>query len=393
MSFCRRDDSNARRSPCRPAMPWPSSFPPNPTALVLACRHRPPTVRRHGMPNSARASTTWSTPAAFPEHILRYRNQRWAERVGLDALTTSEWTPFRRFEPLPGSFDAAAGAALPRPPVPHLQPRPGRRPRFPVRAAPDGRRPPARPRHQGLGPHALVARRRRAADAQGRRARGAGDRDARGARRRHLEDALSLIETGEELERGDEPSPTRSAVLVRLSHSHVRIGTFQRLRLSRRRRRAARLLDYAVAHLLPDAGGDERRGRGAPRRGGRRVARDRRAMDRRGLRPRRAQHRQHQHHRRELRLRPVALRADLRSRRSPRPISIRPGSMPSAASPAALAVEPDAAGRVPAAAGGQAEAGVGAQQFLAGVPARARRGRRRTASGLLSAGQAAEGRT
>ncbi|MCA3700637.1 MAG: YdiU family protein, partial [Brevundimonas sp.] len=40
--------------------------------------------------------------------------------------------------------------------------------------------------------------------------------------------ALSLIETGEALERGDEPSPTRSAVLVRLSHSHIRFGTFQR---------------------------------------------------------------------------------------------------------------------------------------------------------------------
>ncbi len=40
--------------------------------------------------------------------------------------------------------------------------------------------------------------------------------------------AFSLIETGEELTRNDEPSPTRSAVLVRLSHSHMRIGTFQR---------------------------------------------------------------------------------------------------------------------------------------------------------------------
>ena len=40
---------------------------------------------------------------------------------------------------------------------------------------------------------------------------------------------FSLIETGEALMRGDEPSPTRSSVLVRLSHSHIRIGTFQRL--------------------------------------------------------------------------------------------------------------------------------------------------------------------
>ena len=41
--------------------------------------------------------------------------------------------------------------------------------------------------------------------------------------------AFSLFETGEALMRGDEPSPTRSSVLVRLSHSHIRFGTFQRL--------------------------------------------------------------------------------------------------------------------------------------------------------------------
>ena len=40
---------------------------------------------------------------------------------------------------------------------------------------------------------------------------------------------FSLIETGESLHRGDEPSPTRSAVMVRFSHSHIRFGTFERL--------------------------------------------------------------------------------------------------------------------------------------------------------------------
>ena len=40
---------------------------------------------------------------------------------------------------------------------------------------------------------------------------------------------FSIVETHEELWRGDEPSPTRSAVLVRLSHGHIRIGSFQRL--------------------------------------------------------------------------------------------------------------------------------------------------------------------
>jgi serine/tyrosine/threonine adenylyltransferase len=40
--------------------------------------------------------------------------------------------------------------------------------------------------------------------------------------------SFALFETGEQLVRGDEPSPTRSAVLTRLSHGHIRIGTFQR---------------------------------------------------------------------------------------------------------------------------------------------------------------------
>jgi uncharacterized protein YdiU (UPF0061 family) len=63
--------------------------------------------------------------------------------------------------------------------------------------------------------------------------------------------SLSLIETGEELERGDEPSPTRSSVLVRLSHSHVRIGTFQRLSYFKDEERLKRLLDYSVETYYP----------------------------------------------------------------------------------------------------------------------------------------------
>ena len=63
-------------------------------------------------------------PARFPDHILRYRNQRWAERVGLGALTDEEWIDhFGRFAPLPEKPRAAARAALSRPSVPQLQSR------------------------------------------------------------------------------------------------------------------------------------------------------------------------------------------------------------------------------------------------------------------------------
>jgi uncharacterized protein YdiU (UPF0061 family) len=45
-------------------------------------------------------------PARFPAHVLRYRNRRWAARVGLDMLTDEEWIEhFGRFRALAGSFE------------------------------------------------------------------------------------------------------------------------------------------------------------------------------------------------------------------------------------------------------------------------------------------------
>lgn len=65
---------------------------------------------------------------------------------------------------------------------------------------------------------------------------------------------LSLIETGEQLWRGDEPSPTRSSVMVRFSRSHVRFGTFERLRYLRRPDLIEQLLDHVIeqyySHLI-----------------------------------------------------------------------------------------------------------------------------------------------
>jgi uncharacterized protein YdiU (UPF0061 family) len=65
--------------------------------------------------------------------------------------------------------------------------------------------------------------------------------------------SLSLIETGEDLVRHDEPSPTRSAVLVRLNHSHIRIGSFQRQAYLQDHDAIRTLLDYSVANYLPEA--------------------------------------------------------------------------------------------------------------------------------------------
>jgi uncharacterized protein YdiU (UPF0061 family) len=69
--------------------------------------------------------------------------------------------------------------------------------------------------------------------------------------------SFSLIETGEALERNDEPSPTRSAVLVRLQHSHIRIGTFQRLAFLGETEDMRRLTEYCLRHYYGEEGGED----------------------------------------------------------------------------------------------------------------------------------------
>src|SRR5436305_4835132 len=68
--------------------------------------------------------------------------------------------------------------------------------------------------------------------------------------------SFALFETGEALERGDEPSPTRSAVLTRLSHGHVRIGTFQRLAFFGEVENIRKLARYCLANLYGEPGDD-----------------------------------------------------------------------------------------------------------------------------------------
>lgn len=62
---------------------------------------------------------------------------------------------------------------------------------------------------------------------------------------------LSLVETGEALWRGDEPSPTRSSVMVRCNRSHIRFGTFERLLYYDRKDLTAILLDHVIQVYYP----------------------------------------------------------------------------------------------------------------------------------------------
>ena len=68
---------------------------------------------------------------------------------------------------------------------------------------------------------------------------------------------LSLIETGEDLMRQDEPSPTRSAVMVRLQHSHIRFGTFQRQAFFQNTEALEQLVDYCITHFYPNVTGPQ----------------------------------------------------------------------------------------------------------------------------------------
>ncbi|PKB25956.1 uncharacterized protein YdiU (UPF0061 family) [Novosphingobium kunmingense] len=75
---------------------------------------------------------------------------------------------------------------------------------------------------------------------------------------------FTVVETGEELFRQDEPSPTRAAVMVRLSHGHIRIGTFQRLAYLGESDHAAELVAYCLAQFPGKAPPADAPGRDQP---------------------------------------------------------------------------------------------------------------------------------
>ena len=203
-------------------------------------------------------------PADFPQHILRYRNQRWAGRVGLDALNDQEWIDhFGRFRPLPGSFEQPLALRYHghqfRVYNPHLGD--GRGFLFAqLKDAGDGRLLDLGTKGSGQTPWSRHADGRLTLKGGVREVLATEMLEALGV---ETSKSFSLIETGEELERGDEPSPTRSSVLVRLSHSHIRIGTFQRFLYLNEADNIRKLLDYSVRTYLPEAWRDEETARAA----------------------------------------------------------------------------------------------------------------------------------
>lgn len=197
-------------------------------------------------------------PASFPQHVLRYRNQRWATQVGLGDLTDAEWIAhFGRFEPLPGSFEKPLALRYHGHQFRTYNPDLGDGRGFlfaQLRDLRDGRLLDLGTKGSGRTPWSRTADGRLTLKGGVREILATEMLEALGV---DTSKSFSLVETGEELHRGDEPSPTRSSVLVRLSHSHIRIGTFQRLRYLEEHDNIAKLLDHTIAAYMPEVWRDD----------------------------------------------------------------------------------------------------------------------------------------
>jgi len=170
------------------------------------------------------------TAASFPEHKLRFRNNRAAASVGLERLDDQSWiNHFGKFTALPNNIETPLALCYHGHQFGHYNPElgDGRGFLFAQMRSNDGRILDLGTKGSGQTPFSRTADGRLTLKGAVREILATEMLEALGV---NTSKTLSVIETGEELHRNDEPSPTRSAVLVRLSHSHIRIGSFQRLK-------------------------------------------------------------------------------------------------------------------------------------------------------------------
>ena len=194
--------------------------------------------------------------ADFPQAKLRFRNDRWAETVGLAALTDDEWVRhFGRFEALPGNLPQPLALRYHGHQFRVYNPDIGDGRGFLFAQLRDsgGRLLDLGTKGSGQTPYSRFGDGRLTLKGGIREILATEMLEALGV---ETSKTFSLIETGEALERNDEPSPTRSAVLVRLQHSHIRIGTFQRLATLGETDNIRKLAAYCLRHYYADEGGD-----------------------------------------------------------------------------------------------------------------------------------------
>jgi len=192
-------------------------------------------------------------PADFPKAILRYRNLEAAESVGLGSLSNDDWRAhFHAFKALPGGLNEPLALRYHGHQFQQYNDRLGDGRGFLFAQVFD-----VRERLLDLGTKGSG----KTPWSRG----GDGRLTLKGAVREALATEMlqslgvntsktfCFFETGEELERNDEPSPTRAAVLTRLGHSHIRFGSFQRQVALGDREAMQSLVDYTIRHFYPRA--------------------------------------------------------------------------------------------------------------------------------------------
>ena len=185
-------------------------------------------------------------PARFPQAIPRFLNERWAAAVGLAEV---DWEAhFHRFEPLPDNLPEPLALRYHGHQFRSYNPEIGDGRGFLFAQLRDGRDRLLDLGTKGSGqtPYSRFGDGRLTLKGAVREVLATEMLEALGV---NTSKTFAVFETGEALTRGDEPSPTRSAVLTRLGHGHIRIGTFQRLAYFEQAENITRLTRYCLQHL------------------------------------------------------------------------------------------------------------------------------------------------
>ena len=197
------------------------------------------------------------TGADFPEARLRFRNDRWAEATGLATLDDAAWIAhFGRFKPIAGSLAEPLALRYHGHQFRVYNPDigDGRGFLFAQLRDGEGRLLDLGTKGSGQTPYSRFGDGRLTLKGAVREILATEMLEALGV---NTSKTFSVIETGEALHRGDEPSPTRSAVLFRLSHGHIRIGSFQRLATLGDDAALRRLTEYALGRYYDEPGGED----------------------------------------------------------------------------------------------------------------------------------------
>jgi serine/tyrosine/threonine adenylyltransferase len=188
--------------------------------------------------------------ADFPKAILRFRNDKAAREIGLSHLSDAQWIAhFGRFTALPGSLAQPLALRYHGHQFRNYNPDLGDGRGFLFAQLRDekGRLLDLGTKGSGQTPYSRFGDGRLTLKGAVREILATEMLEALGV---ETSRSFSVIETGEALHRGDEPSPTRSAVLVRLNHGHLRIGSFQRLATLGEVKALERLTRYALKHYF-----------------------------------------------------------------------------------------------------------------------------------------------